>query len=510
MSSSEGSCRRTDQGYEINEIFRTVAELLQEIRRPRCRKAQQGIRCESGTIPVAVCPFKGLCQMPLLDAGRRTGGDESEDLPQPSLHYVLPRDYGIAFLIPCITWCRRYHSVLQNRGVIRLSGKLSIAMTFSSTGPSFRSSALQAVSGLAARLLSTAFMAAAIMAGLSGCMEKPSAGGQTPGIVPGQGHGLFILCEGTFQAGNSSLSFYDTEAGEVYNNIFTSANDGAKLGDTGQSMTLHEGILWVVVNSSHVIFAVDPVTFKEKGRITSSEMTSPRYMHFVSDNKAYVSQLYDNRILVVDPKTYSVTGTIETGMEEGSASVEQMVSCGDYVIANCWSYQKDLIRIDTRTDKVTDVLEVGVQPQSICLDSDGKLWVLTDGGGWAENPAGYEAPRLVKVDPDKFVIEKTFSFTLGDYPSELQTDVSGENLYFLSGGKVWKMSKDASSLPSEPYIDFAGSAPYALTVCPWNSDIYVADAVDYSQNGAVVRYSSEGTVLDEFRTGICPGSFCWY
>ena len=77
-------------------------------------------------------------------------------------------------------------------------------------------------------------------------------------------------------------------------------------------------------------------------------------------------------------------------------------------------------------------------------------------------------------------------------------------------GKVWKMSKDASSLPSEPYIDFAGSAPYALTVCPWNSDIYVADAVDYAQNGAVVRYSSDGTVLDEFRTGICPGSFCWY
>lgn len=394
--------------------------------------------------------------------------------------------------------------------VIRLSGKLPIAMTFSSKGPSFRLPALRVVSRLSAKLLSTAFMAAAIMAGLSGCMEKPSSVNPSPDIVPEQGHGLFILCEGTFPAGNSSLSFYDTEAGEVYNNVFSSANDGAKLGDTGQSMTLHEGTLWVVVNSSHVIFAVDPATFKEKGRITSPEMTSPRYMHFVSDGKAYVSQLYDNRILVVDPKTYSVTGTIETGMEAGSASVEQMVSCGDYVIANCWSYQKDLIRIDTRTDKVTDVLEVGVQPQSICLDSDGKLWVLTDGGGWAENPTGYEAPRLVKVDPVKFEIEETFRLALGDSPSELQTDASGDNLYFLNVGKVWKMSKDASSLPSEPYIDFAGSAPYALTVCPWNSDIYVADAVDYAQKGAVVRYSSDGTVLDEFRTGICPGSFCWY
>lgn len=378
-----------------------------------------------------------------------------------------------------------------------MSGKLPIAMTSSSFRPS-------------ARFLTVAFLTAAMMYGLSGCMEKPSSVNPLPDVVPEQGHGLFILCEGTFQAGNSSLSFYDTETGQVSANVFSSANDGAKLGDVGQSMTMHDGTLWVVVNSSHVIFAVDPVTFKEKGRITSSEMTSPRYIHFVSDDKAYVSQLYDNRILVVDPRTYSVTGTIETGIENGTASVEQMVSCGDHVIANCWSYQKDIIKIDPRTDKVTDVLEVGVQPQSVCLDADGMLWVLTDGGGWPENPAGYEAPRLVKVDPEKFEIEKSYSFALGDYPSELQSDAAGENLYFLNGGKVWKMSSDAEALPSSPYIDFDGDAPYALAVCPWNSDVYVADAVDYSQNGAVVRYSADGTVLDEFRTGICPGSFCWY
>lgn len=346
---------------------------------------------------------------------------------------------------------------------------------------------------------------------LSGCMKDNLPGQSTDDVRPEQGSSLFILSEGNYNSGNSSLTFYDTEEKKAYGNVFSGANDGQKLGDTGQSMTMHDGTLWTVVNASHLIFAIDPQTFKEKGRIISSEMTSPRYIHFVSDNKAYISQLYDSRILIADPKTFRVTGTIDTGMEQGTASVEQMVQYGDYVLANCWSYQKDIIKIDTRTDEIVQKLEIGVQPQSICMDSEDRLWVLTDGGAWPENPAGYEAPRLVCVDPDAFVVTRTFFFSLGDSPSELQTGPDGSELYFLNNGKVWKMPVSADSLPDSPFIDPGeGTLPCSMTVCPWNSDIYVADAIDYVQNGAVTRYSADGEVIDEFRAGVCPGFFCWF
>lgn len=55
-------------------------------------------------------------------------------------------------------------------------------------------------------------------------------------------------------------------------------------------MTLHNGVGWIAVNNSHVVFAVDPDTFREVGRITN--LTSPRYIHFVSDEKAYVTQIW--------------------------------------------------------------------------------------------------------------------------------------------------------------------------------------------------------------------------
>jgi len=48
-----------------------------------------------------------------------------------------------------------------------------------------------------------------------------------------------------------------------------------------------------------------------------------------------------------------------------------------------------------------------------------------------------------------------------------------------------------------------------LTVDPKNGDVYVADAIDYQQDGIVYRYTKEGKLIDQFYVGIIPGAFCW-
>ena len=140
---------------------------------------------------------------------------------------------------------------------------------------------------------------------LGGCMEWEY--GYTEDFQF-KGRGLYIINEGNFQYGNASLSYYDPDTKSVENEVFYRAN-AMKLGDVAQSMTVRDGIGWIVVNNSHVIFAIDLSTAKEVGRIT--DLTSPRYIHFLSDEKAYVTQLWDNRIFIVNPKRFEVMGYIE-------------------------------------------------------------------------------------------------------------------------------------------------------------------------------------------------------
>ena len=319
------------------------------------------------------------------------------------------------------------------------------------------------------------------------------------------GDGLFITNEGNFQYGNATLSYYDPETKTVENEVFYRAN-AMKLGDVAQSMTIRNDVGWVVVNNSHVIFAIDINTFKEVGRITG--LTSPRYIHFISDEKAYVTQIWDYRIFIVNPKTYQITGYIECpDMTMETGSTEQMVQYGKYVYVNCWSYQKRILKIDTTTDQVVDQLEVGIQPTSLVMDKNYKLWTITD-GGYEGSPYGYEEPSLYRIDAETFKIEKQFKFQLGDAPSEVQLNGAGDELYWINKD-IWRMSVDAERVPVRPFLKYPDTKYYGLTVRPKNGDVYVADAIDYQQQGMIYRYTKDGELVDEFYVGIIPGAFCW-
>ena len=319
------------------------------------------------------------------------------------------------------------------------------------------------------------------------------------------GEGLFITNEGNFQYGNASLSYYNPATKKIENEVFYRAN-AMKLGDVAQSMIIRDNVGWIVVNNSHVVFAIDLTTFKEIGRITN--LTSPRYIHFLSDEKAYITQIWDNRIFIVNPKRYEVTGYIECpNMTMESGSTEQMVQYGKYVYVNCWSYQNRILKIDTETDQVVGELQVGIQPTSLVMDCNNKLWTITD-GGYEGSPYGYEAPSLYRIDAETFTIEKQFKFKLGDWPSEVQLNGTGDKLYWLNDD-VWEMSVFDEYLPVKPFLPYAETLYYGLTVNPHNGDVYVADAIDYQQQGKVYRYSKERVLIDEFYVGIIPGAFCW-
>ena len=319
--------------------------------------------------------------------------------------------------------------------------------------------------------------------------------------------GLFIMNEGNFQYGNATLSYYDPATKEVENELFYRAN-AMRLGDVAQSMTIRNGVGWLVVNNSHVVFAIDTDTFREVGRITN--LASPRYIHFVSDEKAYVTQIWDNRIFIVNPKRYEVAGYIQCpDMEMESGSTEQMVQVGKYLYVNCWSYQNRILKIDTESDTIVDELQVGIQPTSLVVDCNNKLWTITD-GGYSNSPYGEDVPALyrINIDGEKMRVEAQYRFALGDAPSEIQINGSGDRLYWINGD-IWSMSVTDEYIPAYPFLEARGTTYYGLTIDPKSEDLYIADAIDYQQAGKVYRYSKSGELIDEFYVGVIPGAFRW-
>ncbi|HLN71692.1 MAG: YncE family protein [Methylococcaceae bacterium] len=323
--------------------------------------------------------------------------------------------------------------------------------------------------------------------------------------------GVYIVNQGNFMYGNSSLSFYNPETKKVINHVFQARN-GAPIGDVAQSMTLWNGMGFIVVNNSGKIYVIDSNTAEYKGSITG--LSSPRYIHIINAQKAYVTDLYAQKITIFNPSTFEITGAIPVNnslSEYSQHSTEKMVQYKNMVFTNCWSYDNKILVIDSETDQLVDSIEVFKQPNSLVLDKYNKLWVLTD-GGFEGSPYGYERPALIKIDAETREVERTFKFILGEHPLGLSLNSSKDSLFFINR-HIWKMAITDKKLPELPLITSSWSNVYggfySMAIDPSNSEIYIGDAIDHAQDGLVYRYSPSGTLIDSFKTGITPSDFAF-
>ena len=273
------------------------------------------------------------------------------------------------------------------------------------------------------------------------------------------GKGVFVLNEGTFTYANSSLTFYDNVADTVGNNIFYKANM-APIGDIAQSLCLHDNSLFIVVNNSGYVYKVDAKTVKYQAKLDN--LNSPRFMIPVGDGKAYISDLERTGLWVVDINEMKVTGFVETGN-----TTDRMIRIGDKLFVCNWSNyylpetsNETVQVIDIASDSYIADIKVSKEPNSMVLDSAGMLWD------------------------------------------------TGNILYFLNGGygtlDLYSMSINDKTLPDTPFITAGSRNFYNVAVSPENGDIYVIDVKNYTQNGEVFRYTSDGNLITSFTAGIIP------
>lgn len=317
------------------------------------------------------------------------------------------------------------------------------------------------------------------------------------------GKGLFVLNEGNFTYANSALTFYNPDEDTVANNLFYRVNN-VPIGEVGQSLTLLNNSLYIIVNNSNYIYKVNAQTIEYQAKLDT--FYSPRYMLAVSNEKAYISDLQGTGLWIINPSTMQHIGFIETGK-----STEKMIKFKNEVFVTNWSnhYQNNTLNntvqvIDINTDSLVDTILVSKEPNSIVIDKNNNLWVLCSGGY-----SGVKEPALFCINPQTRQIIKKFDFdNIHDYPSSLTIDNSGEKLYFFNNGvnqlDLFKMSINDDILPTEAFIEAGTHMFYNIAISPDN-ELYITDVKNYIQNGKVFHYSIEGKLIGSFSAGITPG-----
>lgn len=324
-------------------------------------------------------------------------------------------------------------------------------------------------------------------------------------IQPVNLRGVFLLNEGNFQFSNASLSFYDPEADSVCNNLFYKVNN-APLGDVAQSLAMAEGKLYIVVNNSNLIYKVDANTIvcdtTKPYRLT--DFYSPREIHFVAPDKAYVSDIIGTNLWIVNPQTMTHTGSIEMGK-----STEKMVQVGNELYVSNWSnyyvpgMEKNSVQVvDINNDVKVAQITVGKEPNCMAVDKDNHLWVLCEGATWeadGENPSLWEIDPMLKTATKRHEFEGSAMILRGN--------ASGTALFLILNNEVRRFDLATLSL-SETFSIVApvGSTFYNMAVNPYSGDLYVTDAKNYMTNGTVYRYSEDGVLLASFEAGIIPSA----
>ena len=319
-------------------------------------------------------------------------------------------------------------------------------------------------------------------------------------------NGLFIVNEGAFMGGNSAISFMSSDSTFFSADIYTAANGGIPLGDIAQSMSIHDGKAYIVVNNSSKIEVVSMKDFVRTGQIVG--IGSPRYFTGISATKGLVTDWSSNQLFMIDLTTLMKIDSAKCG-----SGPEQITIANNKIfVCNSGGFGDDstITVLDVNTLDSLTTIATPLNPSNIQIDQDNnRAWVLCRGSlGSDFSPTPDDAGgSLIQINTSSNTIVKQFTMNYDEHPAKLTMDGDRQNMFYLNGlyggGTIYKMSVNAANLPTAPFVN---RSFYGIGVDPVSGQIY-GGKENYSANTYMLRYSENGVLLDSTLVGIAPNGF---
>lgn len=312
--------------------------------------------------------------------------------------------------------------------------------------------------------------------------------------------GIYVLNNGKEGSNNSTITYYNPETKKANIEDVYKAMNGKQLGDCGQDIIVYKDRIYMTVYKSNRI-SVMTEDFTETASISltrDGQPQSPRYMAEY-DGKIYVT-LFDGYVGQLNTKT----NVIEKQVKVGRNPEQLVVSNGKLFVANSGgmdfpNYDKTVSVIDLKSFAAVDTaIEVIINPTRMAVDDKGTVYCISMGDYTMTTPN-----TLQKIDPKTYEVT-----TIGN---ATRMACSGKMLYWFYAQwgapaiEFKKYDTDQQKIVSDKFVANWDSPidPYSISYIK-EYDYVCIGVSDYTNNGDIYIYNTEGVFVNKFETGLNP------
>ena len=322
--------------------------------------------------------------------------------------------------------------------------------------------------------------------------------------IPGEEvQGTYIFNEGSFGAGDASLSFYNAEDGQVSHQVYSQKNPDYSLGDGANDMQQYGSKLYFTMTESNQVVVAASADVEHLAAI---QVDQPRSLAFYED-KAFVTS-YSNAVFVIDTASLQIISEIEVGRTPEAITVAEdklyVANSGwqDYVF-NGGVHDHTVSVIDPNTLQEEERIDVAENVTQVLYDGNGHVLVgaadIFNNTDFSLEKPGY----LHVIHTNDHHVE-----TL-DYGVQLMATAPDQPVYVVSakdGAPALYTCSPSFDLQATNY--FTGiDAYYALGVADDTGNVWVGDAHDYTRPGTVSFWEKGSGTVESFEVKVSPKAF---
>lgn len=299
-------------------------------------------------------------------------------------------------------------------------------------------------------------------------------------------NGIFLSNEGNFGTPTASVSFISADL-SIENNIYSSNNSGAALGDVLQDIGVYGDNAYLILNNSNKIEVVNRYTFKKVATV-SDQVSQPRYIAFANNNYYVTNSSGASKYVNV----YSAsTNTFVKKIDLTSSGERIVEASGKIFVQNASFGSGNTITIINPTSNTVES-EVTVP--------NGNIQKTISAGGNVYTIASTSTNSYIyKLSPTGII---SSTITLTGFANANNLEADGSKLFFSSGAKIYSMDMSSTAVPTAPILtltDNSWSALYGFSVI--DGKIYISNANGFTADSTVEIYSTAGTLLKTVTAG---------